>query len=411
MKKLSEIFDIPPTDPEAALRQKLLRVMVLTVCIGMIGALLLDLMTNATLYHQILLLLMVNAAIFFVNQRGYAELASILFILFLMVSSFALSLIDPEMCLLYIVPIVIASVLLPPWTGFLIAVISSFILVSPVSVSTLPPGPIIVVFVVVSLVGWITSRGFAQTRKELMILNLDLEKRVEERTGELRVAQEELLLKEKLAMLGQLSGGIGHELRSPLSAIKNSTELLKLRLESEDPEILELIEAIKKEVEKSVNVIESLLGFAQPRDPIKVSINPNDTINNLLSYIQFPKNIEFIQNLASGLPEIRVDPFQLKQALNNLVLNAIQAMPDGGTLTLSTFIKDKEWVCISVEDTGHGISADDFKRIFQPLFTTKTMGVGLGLSISRMFIEANNGVIDVESAEGQGSTFCIRFPV
>ena len=198
-----------------------------------------------------------------------------------------------------------------------------------------------------------------------------LEMMVDERTRELRAAQERLIRREKLAVLGQMAGSMGHELRTPLGAISNAVYYLKMALTDADETIREYLDIISAEVRNSDKIISDLI------DPL--------------------------------LPSVYVDPRQMVQVLANLVTNGYQAMPEGGELTISAQVQDDK-IALSVTDTGHGISEENLHKLFEPLFTTKAKGIGLGLAVSKNLVESNGGSIEVESLEGKGSTFTVALP-
>lgn len=255
-----------------------------------------------------------------------------------------------------------------------------------------------------------------QAEEELRKYHEHLEDLVKDRTAELRVVQEELVRKEKLATLGQLSGGVAHELRNPLGAISNTLYLLNMLLEDPEPEVRDALAIVKKEVDTSEGIINSLLNLANPGSPIQRKVNLNDVVQQALSDFTVPGNIEIICQLDNALPEVLADPDQLKQIFGNIARNAMQAMPDGGQLAVKTSkVSGKsptpDTVTVSFADTGVGIAQEDVGKIFEPLFTTKAKGIGLGLALSKMLIEAHGGMIEVKSRVGQGSTFTVRLPI
>jgi len=124
---------------------------------------------------------------------------------------------------------------------------------------------------------------------------------------------------------------------------------------------------------------------------------------------QIPGQVKVAKDLSQDLPQIKVDETQIRQALQNLIFNAIQAMPGGGKLSIRTYL-EQNYLTISISDTGEGISKENLDKIFQPLFTTKQKGIGLGLTVTKRLVEANAGRIEVNSKKGEGSTFFLRFP-
>ncbi len=245
-----------------------------------------------------------------------------------------------------------------------------------------------------------------------------LEEMVEERTNELRDAHEQLVRREKLAVLGQMAGGVSHDLRNPLGAISNAAYYLNLVLEEPDPEVKEMLGIITKEVRRSECVIRSLLDFARTNVPVRCRVNINEVVQEVVSRTTVPENVEVITQLDEGAPIISADPDQLDQIFRNLIRNAVQAMtsansvepPEGGQLVVKTEAPDPQWVAISFTDTGAGIPEENLEKLFQPLFTTKAEGVGLGLVIVKTLVEGHGGSIETRSEVGKGSTFTVRLP-
>jgi len=247
-----------------------------------------------------------------------------------------------------------------------------------------------------------------------------LEEMVKERTQELREAQEELVRKEKLAILGQLAGGVGHELRNPLGVISNAVYYLQFTLSDADETTAtarEYLEIISEEVRNSTKIISDLLDFSRTRMPEREEIAVSELVAQVLEKRPLPEGVQVTTEIAPDLPPVYVDPRQMGQVLVNLVTNAYQAMREGGVLTISAQTSEVSeelpksgWVSLSVADTGCGISQEHKAKLFEPLFTTKARGIGLGLAVSRSLVEANGGIIEVTSEVGKGSTFTVTLP-
>lgn len=252
----------------------------------------------------------------------------------------------------------------------------------------------------------------------------DLERRVAERTAELsklnealraeivrrEAMQEKLVRAEKLTMMGQLVGGLSHELRNPLGSIKTAAYFLNMVLQDAEPEVKEALQVIEKEVTVSERIITSLLDFAHPKAPAPRLIHVNGVLREALDRAAVPENVEVIQQLDAAAPLVMADPVQICQVFGNIIHNALQAMPQGGRLTIVSEPTEPGTLAVSFSDTGSGISAEHLQHIFDPLFTTKARGIGLGLALSRILIERHGGTIAVESEEGKGSTFTVRLP-
>ncbi|MFC1718557.1 nitrogen regulation protein NR(II) [Candidatus Poribacteria bacterium] len=237
-----------------------------------------------------------------------------------------------------------------------------------------------------------------------------LEEMVEQRTKELQDAQEKIVHQKKLEVLGQLSDGVGHDLLNPLGAIKNVAYFLNMVLEESDPEIREMLEILEKEVVRSEKIINSLLDFAQPRAGIKHQANVNDVLQGMLTRVTIPENIEVVIQLDGTLPDVMIDPDQMEQVFENIILNSIESMPNGGQLVIRSRMEGSEWEVVSFSDTGSGISDENIDKLFQPLFTTKAKGVGLGLTVAKALMDGHNGNIEVQTELEKGSTFTISMP-
>jgi signal transduction histidine kinase len=230
--------------------------------------------------------------------------------------------------------------------------------------------------------------------------------------------QQQLVQSEKLAALGQLSAGLAHELRNPLSAVSTAAYCLAQTLQqngalSDDAE--RYLAVIQRNIQRAQRIITSVLAFARPSNADAVFTDLNDLVQAALDIIA--KDAErrgiVIKTALKPLPLVRCRPDAVKQAVLNILLNAVQAMPDGGTLSVRTEHEEAtNQVRLIIADTGHGIPPENLPRIFDPFFTTKPPGegTGLGLSIARTAIEADGGLILAESEVGKGSTFTIVLP-
>ena len=223
--------------------------------------------------------------------------------------------------------------------------------------------------------------------------------------------EEQLVRQEKLAVLGQLAGGVGHELRNPLGVIKNSVYFLNMALESKDPELLETLNIMEKEVATSERIINSLLDFARTKPPLRRKVDIPQILPGILSRISIPGNIQVEYPVVKSLPRVMADPDQLDQVFGNIILNAVQAMPQGGRLMIKSETREPGWVAVSIADTGVGIPEKDIENIFEPLFSSKAKGIGLGMAISKTFVESHGGSIEVQSKPGKGTTFTVKLPV
>ncbi|HHT9137331.1 MAG TPA: ATP-binding protein [Candidatus Wunengus sp. YC60] len=233
--------------------------------------------------------------------------------------------------------------------------------------------------------------------------------------AERRELEAQLFHSAKLASLGVMAGGIAHEIRNPLGISSAAAQLL---LEYPENETLrkECAQKIYSGIKRASQIIEELLKFSRPSEGRFELTNINDAVMETLTLIEKQlvlMRIEIKKNLDSHIPVIESEKNLLKQAFLNMFLNAANAMPDGGALTITTATDGKNNVLITFKDTGCGISSENVDKIFDPFFTTMPVGkgTGLGLSITYSIIKHHEGNINVESVVGKGTTFTIRLPI
>ena len=223
--------------------------------------------------------------------------------------------------------------------------------------------------------------------------------------------QEELLKSERLAAIGELALQLANDLRNPLQAIQSATYWLKgelSRLQSR-PKGMEILQTINDSVRYSDNILKDLLDFASTKTPIFKKISVNTLVKDTMSHVELPKNAELITELAH-LPQIEADEDMLKRVFLNITTNGIQSMADGGSLRVSTR-RTNGFVEVSFRDAGIGISKEELGKLFTPLVTTKSKGMGLGLAICKRLINAHGGSIKVESEAEKGTTFIVKLPI
>lgn len=253
--------------------------------------------------------------------------------------------------------------------------------------------------------------------EELEEYSEQLEEMVAERTRALREAQEKLLRREKLAMLGQLAGSINHELRGPLGNVKGGVSLLDMLLKRPDEDVEETLEIIDRSVDRAVSIVDSLLAFARTGEPAREEVDVKTVVEEVLSSSEIPPEIEVVRRDDEFTLTLLADREHLQRVFRNLVDNAVEAMPEGGRLTIETpkiaggRSGTGREVAISVSDTGEGIPKEVREKVFEPLFSTKAQGAGLGLALAKLLVEAHGGTIEVESEVGVGSTFTVRLPL
>ena len=234
---------------------------------------------------------------------------------------------------------------------------------------------------------------------------------------------------ERLALLGELSAGIAHEIRNPLAGIKAAAQVLEESFGADDFRN-QIIARIVREVDKANRLLQEFFKFARPTKP-KLNFHDIEMIIDGVYLLLAPKmqkrNIQFQADFGSNVPRVFVDETQIEQVILNIFLNAIDAMPKGGILRVATYRKklklldeekdrfqinksEIEYVLVEISDTGIGIPEEDLDKIFNPFYTTKTEGVGLGLSICSRLITENGGKIDVTSKVNEGTTFVLALP-
>ena len=269
------------------------------------------------------------------------------------------------------------------------------------------------------------SKNFNQITTELKISHDEKEKilaqlrqHVEELTKtnkQLSEAQERLVRSEKLAVVGKLASGIGHELRNPLGAIRNALFVIKKKTAgintlNDIQKLDQLIEIVEKETERSVKIVNDLLGFSRTTKPTVSPTSVRAVIESSFLRLKMPERIEKVIQLEDNLPLVSVDTTQIEMVFMNLIQNAFDAMPTGGQVTINAK-RENGFLVITFSDTGCGIPDNIKDKIFDPLFTTKSKGMGLGLAISSNIIQRHEGFIDLKSKEGEGASFIVKLPI
>lgn len=237
-----------------------------------------------------------------------------------------------------------------------------------------------------------------------------LDLRVKEATRELQDEHERLLRSERLSTLGLFSSAIAHDLRNPLNTISLTVEWLQARLEREPDERLRTrLLTMRRELRRADQIIRTLLGFARTGEPDLAPTNLNEVLREVADVVEPPENISVRLELDEHLPMVPADRAQLFQVFENLVRNAIQAMPEGGEVRLASRA-NCEYCHVTVADTGPGVPEDARDKIFEPLVSGKSTGTGIGLALVRRIVEAHHGHIHLESAPGAGAVFEIELP-
>lgn len=224
--------------------------------------------------------------------------------------------------------------------------------------------------------------------------------------------KEQLRKADFLAVLGRLVTGIAHELRNPLGVLKATVEVMEDDLK-ECPGITNYIGRIKKQIDRQTKTVNELLDYGRPDDGVFETLNINDLILNVVDFshpLLRQRNVEVDVRLADNLPLIMGSSEKLKQVFLNLVVNAVQAMPQGGPLTIITR-HTGEWVLVCIKDAGYGIAEEDLPHIFEPYYTSKDGGSGLGLAICQQIVEVHGGKITASSIPGKGTEMTVSLPV
>jgi len=249
--------------------------------------------------------------------------------------------------------------------------------------------------------------------QELKTFSQQMEEKIQKTTADLRKTEAQLIRSEKLAALGQLAAGIAHEIRNPLTSINILIHSLTENLPSGTSH-KEDLQVIEEEIHRINEIVDQFLRFAKPAPPLLEKGDVISIFEETLQLLrpQIEKQRIIVQKEFQPLLPILMDREQMKQVILNLLLNAVQAMPKGGYLALKGHIpEDDRWIKLSIQDSGVGIPGEDMNKLFDPFFSTKEGGIGLGLSIAHRIIDQHHGKIEVESAPGKGTLFTLWLPI
>ena len=267
----------------------------------------------------------------------------------------------------------------------------------------------------------IMKHRLIEREQEILFLNRTLEEKVAERTTQLDeknqwllVAQHELARAERLVGIGILASGVAHEINNPLAIIRGNAELLEMSPRLNDSDQSE-VETIIRQVGRVELIVSNLLTFAGTKKKISRPFHINALLKDIIAHIAHQIPLDQYNIETTLLPEgeaLEGDEDQLRQVFTNLIVNGLQAMENGGTLSISTTIdREAGWYTVTIGDSGIGISADIRERLFTPFFTTKPRGTGLGLAVSYGIIKDHGGDIKVESEPGHGAEFIVLLPL
>jgi len=226
--------------------------------------------------------------------------------------------------------------------------------------------------------------------------------------------EEQLVISQRLATIGELAAMVGHDLRNPLQGMMGILYLVRQALKSPGAggkrEVAELLGTLDKQIDYMAKIVADLQDYARPLTPKLEETSLPDLIRDTLSTMKVPENVKVSVQVKKTIGKVMVDPSLMRRMLTNLTMNAFQAMPKGGRLTIRAD-KTRDVTVIAVEDTGVGIPEEDMGKLFKPFFTTKAKGQGLGLAVCKRFVEAHGGTITVESKLGKGTTFIVKIPL
>lgn len=257
------------------------------------------------------------------------------------------------------------------------------------------------------------ARVSARTR-ELNDTIQRLEREIEERTRvqqELQRVHEELVRREKFSAVGRIASHVSHDIRNPLGAISNSVFYLERKLGDRDKKVAKHLELIRIQVERSTTIVSEINDFFKGRRSVSLECGDvNAVIREALGSVKAPTNIEVATDISLDLPLIMLDKQRMQRVFENIAKNAVQAIEGGGKLTVTSRLEGDS-VEVTITDTGNGIPADALDRLFEPLYTTKERGIGMGLPIVKSIVDAHGGTIDVESEVGKGTTVTVGLPV
>jgi len=251
-----------------------------------------------------------------------------------------------------------------------------------------------------------------ELEQSLRIYYEQLEDIVEKRTRDLEEAKEKLIRSERLAAVGELASGVGHELRNPLNVIRNCAYLLHMAIaeRGNSEEDLNTLKLLDRQIDIANRIVTDLLDFTRIKPPSRKRVDLNALVRESLSWVQMPEGMKVTADLNGDTARVKIDAEQVGRAFANIISNAVQAMNGKGELKIDAGTAD-DLAWVAFRDNGCGIPEENLEKIFEPLFTTKPKGIGLGLAISKRLVEQNSGTIDVASQVKKGTTFTVRLPV
>ena len=258
-----------------------------------------------------------------------------------------------------------------------------------------------------------TEQTLRLAAAEIELLNRDLERRVDERSSELRAVQDELLRKERLSTLGQLTATVAHELRNPLSSIRNTVFAINAAVAQKGLNLERPLARMERGIARCDRIITDLLDYTRIREMKRAPVTIEPWLAEVLEEQKLPEGVALVRRFGAPGTRVSGDIERLRRVVINLVENAVQAMPEAAgharQVTVATRLADGRFE-MAVEDTGAGIAPDVLPKVFEPLFSTKSFGTGLGLATVKQIIEEHGGTIRVDSRPGSGTTVTVELP-
>jgi two-component system NtrC family sensor kinase len=264
------------------------------------------------------------------------------------------------------------------------------------------------------------TMGLRQANAEISDLVLGLNRKVEERTAELKEIHYQLLHAEKMADLGKIAATVAHEINNPLHGVYTYIRLMERKLQEGDivgeqaVKFRGYLSTMGREVERTSAIVFNLLDFTRPKEPNRKPVDLQKAVEESLALVQniAKRDNILVRQEMSPLPAVHLDPAQIKQVFLNLLVNACEAMEDGGVLTIRSWENPEDGtVVVEVGDTGAGIPEEHVRKMFDPFFTTKGKGTGLGLSVVQGIVQRHGGKIEVDTGENQGTRMRVVLPV
>jgi signal transduction histidine kinase len=259
-----------------------------------------------------------------------------------------------------------------------------------------------------------TEQTLRLAAAEIELLNRDLERRVDERTAELRAVQGELLRKERLSTLGQLTATVAHELRNPLSSIRNTVFAINSAVAEKGLNLERPLARMERGIARCDRIITDLLDYTRIRDMKRAPVTIEPWLAEVLDDQKLPEDAALVRRFNAPGARVSGDIERLRRVVINLIDNAVQAMPEPATrerrVTVATRLADGRFE-LAIEDTGAGIPPDVLPKVFEPLFSTKSFGTGLGLAMVKQIVEEHGGTIDIASEVDRGTRVTVTLPL